>query len=63
MAGGDKKEANILRIVFIKFKLFSVGVKNETNFKSFDACHANRHTGSWGSTISGSQVTKCNLDE
>jgi len=39
-----------------------VGVKNETNFKSFDACHAIRHTGYWGSIISGSQVAKCNPD-
>jgi hypothetical protein len=27
VAGGDKKEANILRIVFIKFKLFYHGGK------------------------------------
>jgi hypothetical protein len=30
--------------------------------KVFDACHATRHTGSWGSTINGSQVTKCDLE-
>jgi len=40
-----------------------VGVKNETNFKSFSACHAARHTGPWGSIISGSRVKKCNPDE
>jgi len=40
-----------------------VGVKDETNYKSFDACHAIRHTGSLDSIISGRQVMKCNLDE
>ena len=63
MGGGDKKEANILRIILLNSSYFTVGVKNETNFKSFDACHATRHTGPWDSTISGSQVTKCNLYE
>jgi hypothetical protein len=63
MGGGNKKEANILRIVLISSNYFTVGVKDETNYKSFDACHATRHTGSWDSIISGGQVTKCNLDE
>ena len=63
MGGGDKKEANILKIGLINSNYFTVGVKNETNFKSFEACHATRHTGSWDSTISGSKVTKCHLDE
>jgi len=63
MGGGDKKEENILRIVLINSNYFTVGVKDETNFKSFDACHATRHTGSFDSTISGSQVAKCNLNE
>lgn len=63
MGGGDKKEGNILRIVLINSNYFTVGVKDETNFKSFGACHANRHTGSLDSAISGSQVTKCHPDE
>ena len=63
MGGGDKKEANILKIVLINSNYFTVGVKDETNYKSFDVCHATRHTGSWDSIISGGQVTKCNLDE
>jgi len=63
MGGGDKKETNILRIVIINSNYFTVGVKNETNFKSFDACHATRHTGFWGSTICGNQVKKCHPDE
>ena len=36
MGGGDKKEANILRIILLNSSYFTVGVKNETNFKSFD---------------------------
>ena len=62
MGGGDKKEANILRIVLINSHYFTVGVKDETNFKSFDACHATRHIGPCGYTITGSKATKCNLD-
>jgi len=37
MGGGDKKEANILRIILLNSSYFTVGVKNETNFNSFDA--------------------------
>lgn len=59
MGGGDKKETNTLRIVLLNLNSFTVGVKNVTNFKGFDACHATRHTGSWCSAISRSQVTKC----
>ena len=54
--GGDKKELNISNMVFYYANYFTVGVKNETDFKSFDACHATRHTGSWDSTNSDSQV-------
>jgi len=37
MGGGDKKQENILRIILLNSRYFTVGVKNETNFKSFDA--------------------------
>jgi hypothetical protein len=63
MRGGDKKEGTILRIVLINSNYFTVGVKNETNFNSFDACRSARHTGSCDSAISCSQVAKCNLNE
>jgi len=62
MGGGDKK-TNTLRIVLINPNYFTVGVKNGTNYKSFDACHATLHNGSWGSTIRGSNVTKYNPDK
>jgi hypothetical protein len=62
MGGGDKKETNALRIILLNSNYFTVGVKNEPNFKSFDACHATRHTGSWCSIISGSQITPCDPD-
>ena len=57
------KKGNILSIVLINSNYFTVGVKNETNFNSFDACRSARHTGSCDSAISGSQVAKCNLNE
>ena len=63
MGGGDKKEENILRIILLNSSYFTVGVKNETNFNSFDACRSARHTGSCDSAISGSQIAKCNLNE
>jgi len=42
--GGDKKGANIFRIIFLNSSYFTVGVENETEFKSFDTCHVTRHT-------------------
>jgi hypothetical protein len=63
MGGGNKKKGNILRIVLINSNYFTVGVKNEMNFNSFDACHSARHRGSCDSTISGSQVATCHPDE
>jgi hypothetical protein len=35
IGGDNKKEPNILRIVLLNSNYFTVGVKNETNFKSF----------------------------